>query len=208
MFSEPYMAANAVEALAEREARWEAAEAEQMVRFTSHEGDMADFVRTDPILQAVSWDYGTCIDMVSLLPPPMDGWGLGSNAKSVRMVADDQRAEIFYKTFDPDLSSDHPDFFRSERSVVVRISDQPAMVEITKMRLENEMMREAAYNEGPYGYPIERFGNRAVLGKYTVDVSGTDDAMALAYFTQIIGCAIDNGLIADGLDPASLRDTP
>jgi len=208
VFSEPYTVADAAEAKAALEARWAAAEAEQRARFSAHEGDLDDFVRTDPILQAVGWEYGTCTDMVSLLPPPMDGWGLGSNIQSTPMTLDEQRAEVFYKIFDVGLPSDDPDFFGTEESVVIRINDQPEMVELTKMRMENEMMREIAYDAGPYGYPIEKFGNRAVLGKYTVDVSGTDEASALAYFTQIIGCAIDGGLIADGLDPASLRDTP
>lgn len=208
MFSEPFTVADAAEAKLEIEARWEAAEAEQMARFTSHEGDMNDFVRTDPIVQMVSWEYANCADLVSLLPPPMPGWGIGSNVESTRITLEDVRAELFYKTFDPSLPSDHPDFVRSEESVVIRINDQPEMVELTKMRMENEMMREIAYNAGPYGYPIEKFGNRALLGKYTVDVSGTDEALALAYFEQMIGCAIEGGLIAEGIDPATLRDTP
>lgn len=208
VFSDPYTVADAAEAKAELEARWEAAEAEQMARFSTHEGDLSDFVRTDPILQAVTWEYGACTDMVSLLPPPMDDWGLGSNVESTRMTLEDERAEVFYKTFDASLPSDDPDFFGTEESVVVRINDQPEMVELTKMRMENEMMRDLAYDEGPYGYPIEKFGNRALLGKYTVDVTGTDEALALAYFTQMIGCAIEGGLIAEGIDPATLRDTP
>ncbi|MEM8538165.1 MAG: hypothetical protein AAGF56_09915 [Pseudomonadota bacterium] len=70
VFSEPFTAPDALAAFAEIEARRQVAEAEQQARFSAFEGDMADFVRSDPILQRVTWPFENCTDVASLIPPP------------------------------------------------------------------------------------------------------------------------------------------
>ena len=80
IFSESYSVADAMAAYSEIDRRWDEAQAEQQSRFAAFEGDHADFVRSDPILQDVEWPYEECTSVVSLIPPPMPGWGISSDA--------------------------------------------------------------------------------------------------------------------------------
>jgi hypothetical protein len=46
------------------------------------------------------------------------------------------------------------------------------------------------------------------LGDVSVTILGTDEDAVNTYLEMIIGCAIAGGMIADGIDPATLSQTP
>lgn len=209
--SEPYVAENFVLAVAEATLRSEAANTEQLMRFSQHEGAWDTFTRTDPILQQVSWPYGKCTDLTSLIPPPDDGWGLRSETLLVSMSApktSDERVEVSFNYLDPSPELTDEDVFQTSQSVTITITSNPAASVAIKQSLANPALRDVMFTQGPYGYPVMPFGNAALLGNYTVDVVGTGMEHPSRYFAKIVKCAIDNGLIADGVDPAEFTEEP
>lgn len=208
VFSEPYVVANAGAAYTEIDVRWDAAQAEQQARFSAFEGDASEFVRNDPILQQVSWPYEDCTDLISLIPPPMEGWGVRSDASFVKNPVGPERAQVGYVRYAPGMSSAEEGFFGTEESVSASFSTSPDMVQFFGMMIGQEAMRDVAFDEGPYGYPLFKHTNRTLLGHVTVEVSATQPEDAQLYLQEIIGCAIRTGLIAEGVDPESLRPDP
>ncbi len=208
VMSAPYEVASARVAMGEIKTRWDAAQIEQQNRFAVFEGDFQDFVRSDPIMQDVTWPYDTCTDLISLIPPPNDGWGLRSDASFTQNPVDDVRAQVGLVTYDLDLSSDHPDFYGTERSVFITLSAAPENRTFWEMAMNEPALRAASFKPGPYNYPIGLHDGGVLLGDVFVRVSGTDEADSLRYLEQMIGCAIQSNMIADGVDPSTLRETP
>lgn len=208
VMSAPYTVDNARAAYDEVRSRWLAAQQEQEARYSAFDGELEDFVRSDPILQAVSWPYGACTDMLSLIPPPSDGWGLRSEAPFTTNPVEESRAEVWMVTYDQSLTSDDSDFFASERSVHIRVGVSPDSKAFWDMALSQAGMRDAMFEPGPYNYPVTIAGSEVLLGDVLVSVSSTDEAAKLAYLEQIVGCAIESGMIAEGVEPTTLRETP
>jgi len=207
ILSELFTSPDIVTAIAEATVRSKAANEHQMQRFTEHEGPMEDFERNDPILQQVSWPYGTCTDLMSLVPPPMEGWGLRSETlANERFETADTFFAINYVTFDQSNGDDYPG---REQSISITINGAPDVSTTFEMAIANPALRDTIFVDGPFGYPVSPYDmNSAVLGSYLVKVVGTGETNAPLYFQEIMRCAIDNDLIAKGVDPATLTDTP
>jgi hypothetical protein len=210
VLSEAYVVDGLMAGIAEATERSKAGNAEQMERYSQHDGPFESFVRNDPILQQVSWPYGTCTDMLSLVPPPMEGWGLRSETLAVQSPnITDTFVEVSYVTLDATNDGQGDNLYASEQSVTMTINADPAVAVTIGMGFTDANMRAALLIDGPYGYPILPYGGHStLLGPYLVDVTGTGAENAALYFDEMIRCAIDNGLIAEGLDPATLSKTP
>ncbi len=208
VFSEPYSVSDARAAFAEIDMRWDMAEAEQQARFMAFNGKIEDFVRSDPILQQVSWDYDTCINLISLIPPPLKGWGLRSEASFVEIPVSDTGAQVEYVRYGAGLGSADEGFYPSEESVSVVLSNSSDMVQFFDTMMAQEMLRDASFDQGPFNYPLLKHSNKTLLGDITVDVTATRPEDAQLYLQEIIGCAIKNGMIAAGVDPDALRSQP
>ena len=206
VFSDPYEVADVVAALVEVKARHEQTQADLFEAYSQFEGKLEDFERTDPILQQVTWSYETCTDLHSLFPPPLEGWGVRSDAPWTTLPVDDMRGEIYFVTFDPLLDQKTAEM--SEKSVYIQITANAATVEAHKMGLSNEILRDIKFEPGPYNYPVLRHVGGTLLGDYLVSISGSDPEVESAYLAEMISCAIQNDLIAEGIDPATLRDEP
>ena len=200
VLSDRYEVADAMAAMEEVMSRWDAAQAEQQARYSAFDGDFSDFVRSDPIFQDVTWQYGACIDLVSLIPPPAENWAIRSEFAGRENSITEERAEIFFVSYNPALESDHPDFWSGQKTVTIRITSAPEQTQSLLMMLSEPMLRDAMFEPGPFGYPKQRFANTTLLGPYKVDVTGTGEEAPAQYFEQIVGCAIDNGLIAEGVE--------
>ncbi|WP_417247447.1 hypothetical protein [Celeribacter sp.] len=210
VLSDAYVMDGLMMGIAEATERSKAAAAEQMTRYSQHDGPFESFVRNDPVLQRVSWPYGTCTDMLSLVPPPMEGWGLRSETLAVQSPnITDKFVEVSYVTFDASDDGQGDDLYASEQSVTITINADPAAAVTIGMGFTEPNMRAALLTDGPYGYPILPYGGHStLLGPYLVDVTGTGIESSALYFDEMIRCAIDNGLIANGLDPATLTELP
>ncbi len=210
VLSEAYVVDGLMMGITEATERSNAAAAEQMTRYSQHDGPFESFVRTDPILQQVRWSYGTCTDMLSLVPPPMEGWGLRSETLAVQFPnITDTFVEVSYVTFDAPQDGQGGDLYASEQSVTITINADPAAAVTIGMGFADPNLRAALLTDGPYGYPILPYGGHStLLGPYLVDVTGTGTENTALYFEHMIRCAIDNDLIADGLDPTTLSEMP
>lgn len=89
-------------------------------------------------------------------------------------------------------------------AVSVRVTANAAQGQMWDMAMDNDVMRDQMLVEGPFGYPLMMMQNATMLGTYHADVSGTDEASTALFLENIIGCAIDNGVLANGVDPATL----
>lgn len=157
----------------------------------------------------VSWPYGPCTDAASLIPPPRDGWRLFAlSAGEWPQNAD--MARITYSSVDETLTPGTPEYGASKQNFSVHISSGTGNTQGMKDTYSNPQMAEMLLEPGPYNYPIRKMpagfpGRGVLLGEYFVQLDGTGKDMD-AYFSTIIKCGIDSGLIADGVDPATLVD--
>lgn len=209
LISEPYTVVDARAAMDAIMARDDMAEAEDRRRFSDFEGPMDEFVTSQPVFQDVSWDYGPCTDLVSLIPPPMDGWAIRSDFGRVENPISDARAEIFYEYYDHGIAPSEQGFSDPSNMITIRVTESADSAEYMSMMLDNEAMRSAMLASGPYGYPVMKMAPGSTqLGPYGIQITGNSPERVQMYLTQMIGCAIDNGLILEGVDPASLTSTP
>lgn len=203
IISDAYMVENARAAMDEIMARDDAAEEVDQAAFMSGDFSLEDFVSSQPMFQGVYWPAGPCVDLVSLYPSPPDGWAIASDwGRSENPIGED-RAELFYVRI-PDLPLDDPGFVAAQQSVVVRVTANPAQAQLWNMQMDNDQMRDLGFDDGPFGYPLMKYQTATMLGDFFVDVSGTGTGHAEAFLETIIGCAIDSGLIAHGVDPSTL----
>ncbi|MCH2076577.1 MAG: hypothetical protein MK180_06780 [Rhodobacteraceae bacterium] len=208
VFSEPYTVSDASAAYDAIDSRWDQTQIEQQERYSKHEGDYTTFVRSDPILQSVSWPYETCTDLISLIPPPVEDWGISSDASFVENPVKEDRAELIYVRFDPELQSDDEAFFQTEEYLTIMIARSPETVQAFEMMYEQEALRSVIFTAGPYNYPLMNQTNATIFGNISVGVTSNREEVATQYLTEIIGCAIKGGLVADIIDPASLDPVP
>jgi hypothetical protein len=163
-------------------------------------------------VEPISWDYGQCTNARTLIPPPMAGWGLMNDMSVGEWPIDDDNASIVLTR----SGTPHEPAALGHAAASVtasiyitsgRISDQS----LADM-LANPDLRDTFFEPGPYNYPVRKGAPgqthfETLLGPYRVLMGGSEDHDR-AYFQQMIKCAIDNGLIAEGVDAKSLRDVP
>lgn len=203
ILSEPYSVTNAREAMDEIMRRDDEADAAAQALLLSGEIDMSTYVPEQPMYQQVSWPSDSCTDMVSLFPSPPEGWVIASDWGQYKNPIGEERGQLFYVR-PPDLPAEDPDFISQTQTVSVQVSADAQWQQMWDLRIGNETMREVGFDVGPFGYPVMKFQMATMLGAYYVDVSGTGEENAPMFLEKIIGCAIDGGLLANGVDPASL----
>lgn len=162
-------------------------------------------------VEPITWDYGTCTNARTLIPSPLEGWGLMNDTSVGEWPINVDNARlVLTKAGDP---HDPPTLGRSATdSTAIYISSGTATVKALQDMYNNEQLRPSFFEPGPYNYPVRKgvpgaLHQEVLLGPYRVLVDG-NNADNGEYFRQIIKCAIESGLIADGVDPLSLRDTP
>lgn len=205
--SDAYSVENARTAMDEVKQRWELAQTDMQTRMATFKGDLADFVRTDPVLQNVTWPYETCTDLQSIVPPPSEGWGIRSDAPFTTNPIEDERAHISLVTYDAALTPADEEFFSTERSVAIHFSTDPANLTYWELTYADPTIREISYEAGPYGYPIRKMDKSVVLGDVAISITATDTADRDHYLAEMIRCAIDGGFLAPGVDPEILTET-
>ncbi|MEO1660453.1 MAG: hypothetical protein AAFR51_05660 [Pseudomonadota bacterium] len=165
----------------------------------------------NPILIDVSWPYGNCTDAASLIPPPKEGWRLFGLPLG-EWPQDSDFARITYSSVDESLTPGTPEYGASKQNIGIYISSGTMDVDALKDLYTNEQLAPMMLDSGPYNYPIRKTppgfpGRGVLLGDYFVQLDGSGKDMD-AYFATIIRCGIDSGLIAPGVDAATLTDTP
>ncbi|MEL6859904.1 MAG: hypothetical protein AAFO74_16065 [Pseudomonadota bacterium] len=161
-------------------------------------------------LVKVSWDYGSCQDAASLLPPPLDGWGMHSDLSRGEWPTSPEMARITYSHADESLDPQSAEYGASKENISIRISSG-TVGGIAEM-YSNEQLKSVMLVPGPFGYPIQKTppgypGRTVLLGPYLVQMDGTGKDMD-RYFESIVKCGIENGLIADGVDISTLDLVP
>ncbi|WP_296418733.1 hypothetical protein [Pseudooctadecabacter sp.] len=203
VFSDPYEVSDARAAMDEIIARDAVADAEAQNLIMSGEVDLASYVPNQPLYQDISWPVDVCTGPLDLFPSPPDGWGIASDWGQRTNPIDENGGELFYVR-PPDLAVDDPNFVRETLSVVVRVTANSQWAPMWDMRIADDTMRDISFDDGPFGYPVMRMQNATMLGDYYVEVSGTGEDAAPAFLETIIGCAIDGGLLANGVDAGDL----
>lgn len=163
-------------------------------------------------VEPITWDYERCTNARTLIPSPLDGWGLQNDMSSGEWpIGDDAARLVLTKAGDP---HDPPNLGRASagESTAFHISSGSAVVKSMQDMLNNKALRDTFYEPGPYNYPVRKglpgeVHQEVLLGSYRVLIEGSN-ADGGEYFRQVIKCAIDNRLIAEGVDAATLRDTP
>ncbi len=203
VLSEPYNVENARAAMDEIMRRDDEADGAAQALLASGDIDLTTWVPTQPIYQQVSWAQGPCTDLVSLFPAPPEGWVIASDWGQYDNPIGEERGEIFYVR-PPDLAAEDPDFVSQTQSVSVRVMENSQWRDFWDMKMENDILRDVSFDVGPFGYPVLKNQNATMLGNYHVEVSGTGEENAPLFLEAIIGCAIDGGLLANGVDAAAL----
>lgn len=165
----------------------------------------------DELLIDVSWPYANCTDAASLIPPPKESWRLfGLPLGEWPQNAD--FARITYSSVDENLTPGTPEHGASKQNIGIYISSGTPDVDALKDMYANEQLAPMMLEPGPYNYPVRKTpqgfpGRGVLLGDYFVQLDGTGKDMD-AYFATIIRCGIDGGLLAPGVDLATLTDDP
>ncbi|MEM8537725.1 MAG: hypothetical protein AAGF56_07675, partial [Pseudomonadota bacterium] len=135
-------------------------------------------------------------------------WGISSNASIIRSPISADAAEVQYVRYDPALQSDDPAFYQTEEYVTITATKSAEGVQAFELMYANEGLRAAVFTAGPYNYPIMMQTQGTVVGDVSIGVISTNQEVANAYLTRMIGCAIKSGMIAAEVDPASLDPVP
>ena len=163
--------------------------------------------RPDAEIEQITWEYGPCTDAASLIPPPLEGWGLFNDTPLGEWPIDADNARITYSYVDETLEPGTAEYAASAENMSIYISSGTMVTESLQTSLLDPMLREISFAPGPYNYPVGRFGQSALLGPYYVQMDGTGEGLE-EVFDTIVRCAIEGGLIAEGVDPATLTISP
>ena len=163
-------------------------------------------------VEPITWDYGRCTNARTLIPPPLEGWGLLNDTPVGEWPITDENARIVLTRAGAPHDPETLGRAAGTGQTSIYISSGTPTTKALQDMFNNEQLRSAFLEPGPYNYPIRKgvAGERhqeTLLGPFRVLIGG-DDADKGDYFRQIIRCAIDNGLIAPGVDTATLRKTP
>ena len=167
--------------------------------------------RIDEVPLEVSWPYGTCVDAASLIPPPKEGWRLFALSPG-EWPQGPEFARITYSSVDESLTPGTSEHSASKENISIYISSGTPDTQAMKDLYTNPQLAEMMLVPGPYNYPVRKMptgftGRGALLGDFFVQTDGTGKDMD-AYFNTIVECAIDNVLVAEGVDIGTLRDAP
>lgn len=165
----------------------------------------------DELLIEVSWPYVNCTDAASLIPPPKESWRLFGLPRG-EWPQNADFARITYSSVDESLMPGTPEHGASKQNIGIYISSGTPDVDALKDMYSNEQLAPLMLEPGPYNYPVRKtppgfHGRGVLLGDYFVQLDGTGKDID-AYFATIIKCGIDSGLLAPGVDAATLLDTP
>lgn len=163
--------------------------------------------RADAEIEQITWDYGPCTDAASLLPPPPDGWGLLNDTPLGEWPINAENARINYTYADETLEPNTAEYAAALQNLSIYISSGTPSTEALATSLAEPVLRDAQFEPGPYNYPVLRFGRSVLLGAYFVQLDGTGAELDET-FSKIIRCGIEGGLIAEGVDPATLTISP
>ncbi|MEM7728437.1 MAG: hypothetical protein AAF311_04095 [Pseudomonadota bacterium] len=163
-------------------------------------------------VEPITWDYGNCTNARTLIPPPLEGWGLANDVSPGEWPIEDSNASIVMTQAGAPHDPASLGLSYGEASSSIYISSGRATSKTLQDMLDNEALRDNFFEAGPYNYPVRKglLGEahyETLLGPYRV-LMGTNTDHDGEYFRQMIKCAIDNGLIAEGVDPATLRADP
>jgi hypothetical protein len=162
-------------------------------------------------MEPITWDYGRCTNARTLIPPPLDGWGLLNDTSVGEWLITDDNASIVLTRAGAPHDPDTLGRAAGDGATSIYISSGTPTTKAMQDMFNNEQLRSAFFEPGPYNYPVRKgvAGERhqeVLLGPYRVLI-GSDDSDG-EYFRQIIRCAISNDLIATGVNPSILRKTP
>ena len=205
VWSEPFVVRDVVAAALEIETRFAGARAAALERLMANPDDLQGARLDIAVLQMVSWPYATCTTASGLVPPPMEGWGMASHTPFGEWPLSEERARVVFTYYDPSLPPETPEFNASSQSVSIHVSANPAQVQGAETFLQMTEVRDIMFKPGPYNYPVDRHAGNVLLGPYYVQINATTPEAELHYLTEIIGCALKNGLIAKGVDPDRLE---
>lgn len=147
----------------------------------------------------VTWDYGAaCSDAASFIPPPLEGWGIANDLPLGEWPVGPDIARISYSTADDGAS---------RQVAAIYVASSPAQVQGLEQFLAMPAMRSVMFEDGPYGYPVQKRAMTTLAGPYIIQVTARG-ADAGQYFDAMIACAIRSKMIAKGVDPESLETPP
>lgn len=95
-FSEPLSAQSALDAFTQAAELGEIAETELQKRYLENQDQSEPLKRTDPILYAASWPHDACNSIETLIPPPLEGWGLRALNNLGEIPINDLNADIAF----------------------------------------------------------------------------------------------------------------
>jgi len=183
------------------------AQREAAARREATPADLATGQRGAAEIEQITWDYGPCTDAASLLPPPPEGWGLLNDTPLGEWPIDADRARINYTYSDASLEPGTAEYAATLENMSINISSGTATTDALATALSEPFLREAQFEPGPYNYPVMRYARAVLLGPYYVQLDGTGAELD-EMFATIIRCGIEGGLIAEGVDPATLTVSP
>ena len=154
-------------------------------------------------IEQLSWEYGPCTDAASLIPPPLEGWGLLNDTPLGEWPIGPDNARITYSFVDETLDPNSAEYGQSRQNVSIYISSDAAQVEGLQTFLSNPQLRDGMFEAGPFNYPVQKHAMGTLLGTFIVQGDGHGDDVG-EYFETIIKCGIESGLIAEGIAPDSL----
>lgn len=157
-------------------------------------------------IEQITWKYGPCTNAKTLIPPPLEGWGLLNDTPLGEWPVNVDSAQITFTFADNTLDPQSNAYGQSKQNTSIYISSGTPTTEGLEQFLNNEQLRDGMFEPGPYNYPVQKYANGTLVGPYFVQVDGNGNATK-EYFAKIIKCAIDSGLIANGVDASSLRET-
>lgn len=203
-FSAPLEAEHALDAFTQAKEIGGAAEADLQSRYLADPDREEPHKRTDPILYDVSWPYQACSDINTILPPPMDGWGIRALTAQKSIPITETNATVHYYAY---ADAQNPEDF-PKTSVTFKMSSNPADVEGMGIFLSRPEMRSVMFKDGPFGYPVMKMQTGALVGDVLVYISATDEVDAEKYLEKIIGCATKSQFLPEGIDAEQLRSEP
>jgi len=163
-------------------------------------------------VEPITWDYGNCTNARTLIPSPMQGWGILNDMSVGEWPIEEGNARFVLTKSGAPLEPPSLGLSGSNDSMSIYISSGTATTKSLQDMLANPQLQETFFEPGPYNYPVRKglpgeAHYETLLGPYRV-LMGGNKAYDGEYFRQVIKCAIDSGLIDESVDAALLRATP
>ncbi len=117
--SELYEEADAQTAYENLDARWDAAYEQLSIDLINNPDGRDTYVPKYPVLQQVTWPYEACTDVVSLVPPPLEGWAIESRTSWSNNPVGPDQAVVNYVAYDGNLQPHEDGFWTADRAVQI-----------------------------------------------------------------------------------------